>query len=207
MVVEAYRDAYPAIAGTRTPSGFGRRGGLWKAIERAAQGAVEEGRERTAGYCRFNYDDDGHLLVELPSGRVMVYRNARLVRSWNETYQYEQTQLVYDAPKKPGERTYGGLLVENVVSAISRDLLAASMLACEREELPIVLHVHDEIVIEVPQAAAEASLRRLLEIMSTPPAWAEGFPIEVEGYCTERYLKSPPAGSLHGRARNGRLLG
>jgi hypothetical protein len=61
----------------------------------------------------------------------MVYRNARLVHSWNETYQYEQTQLVYDAPKKPGERTYGGLLAENVVSAISRDLLAASMLTCE----------------------------------------------------------------------------
>ena len=210
-VVEAYRDAYPAIAGTRAPSGFGRRGGLWKAIERAAQGAVEEGRERTAGFCRFNYEDDGqilakHLLVELPSGRVMVYRNARLVHSWNETYQYEQTQLVYDAPEQPGERTYGGLLAENVVSAISRDLLAAAMVTCEREGLPIVLHVHDEIVVEVPHAEAEASLRRLLEIMSTPPSWAAGFPIEVEGYCTERYLKSPPVGSLHGRARNGRLL-
>src|SRR5581483_4567382 len=71
------------------------------------------------------------------------------------------------------EATYGGKLVENLVSGICRDLLAGAMLACERAVLPVVLHTHDELVCEVPAAGTNASLRQLVEIMSSPPAWAK----------------------------------
>ncbi len=81
--------------------------------------------------------------------------------------------------------------------------MASALVQCEREGLPVVLHVHDEIVLEVPTTQAETALRRLLEIMSTPPNWATGFPIEVEGFIASRYVKSPSAGRDVMRGRQG----
>jgi hypothetical protein len=132
--------------------------------------------------------------------------------------------LVYDAPgrdeggvRKKGARqgkgghgweetTYGGKLVENITQSVCRDLLAESMLRCEQAGLPVVLHAHDEVVVEASAAGAEDALRRQLTIMSRPPAWAEGFPIEVEGFTTFRYLKGPPPGSLTAKARDGVVI-
>jgi hypothetical protein len=103
------------------------------------------------------------------------------------------------------ETTYGGKLVENIVQAICRDLLAEAMLRCERANQPIVLICHDEICTEVPAEKGEKSLRQLLEIMSTPPEWARGFPVEVEGYISTRYAKAPIPKSPTFKARNGRV--
>jgi len=129
--------------------------------------------------------------------------------------------LVYDSPagrtaaggarkgRAPGSvatATYGGKLVENVVQAACRDLLAAALLACEREGLAVVLHVHDEIVCETAALRAERDLRRLAELMSSPPSWAEGLPVEVEGHAGERYLKSAPAGAMTVKARGGEVV-
>jgi DNA polymerase len=134
----------------------------------------------------------------------MVYRNARLIDMRNG----KRPAIVFDSPnpKHPNEITYGGKLAENVVSAICRDLLVAAIVECERQNLPVAMHVHDEIVLEVPAERADESLQQLLLIMSTPPAWAAGFPIEVEGFYAERYYKSPPAGSRSIRARQGLIL-
>jgi DNA polymerase bacteriophage-type len=93
-----------------------------------------------------------------------------------------------------------------VVQADRGDLLVAALLGCERQGLPVVLHVHDEVVVEVPAEEAEDAVRRLADIMSAPPAWAEGFPLGVETFSSERYLKSPPAGSSKAKARNGQVL-
>jgi len=81
--------------------------------------------------------------------------------------------------------------MENLVQALCRDMLAASMVQCEREGLPVVLHVHDELVCEVPGDRAGAALRRMGEIMSVSPAWAPDFPVRVEGYTGYHYTKSP----------------
>ena len=113
--------------------------------------------------------------------------------------------IIYDHPKTGEAHLYGGKIAENVVQAICRDLLVAAMLECERHGLPVVLHVHDEIVIEVPEAEAKAALQTLAVIMSTPPAWAMGFPIEVEGFAAERYLKVRKGG-LQSKARGGLIL-
>ncbi len=114
--------------------------------------------------------------------------------------------IKFDSPTAKNITTYGGKLTENLVSAICRDLLAAALVRCEREGLPVVLHVHDEIVVEVPLSQADDALRRLLTIMSTPPNWATGFPIEVEGFWAHRYFKAPPAGHQSHKALLGRLL-
>jgi DNA polymerase len=111
--------------------------------------------------------------------------------------------VIYDDPKRPDCETYGGKLTENIVQAICRDLLARSLIECERRGLCVVLHVHDEIVVEIPAGYAKTALRELAIVMSTPPDWAEGFPIEVEGYVAERYVKSRAPGTLTVKASNG----
>jgi DNA polymerase len=211
-VVEGYRDAYPAIAGYKVQhSEFSRReGGVWRDVENAAMAAILTGEVGTAAHCELSRAPAA-LVIQLPSGRKIRYRNAR-IEDVVPPYQRQlglpenpRPAIVYDNPQRGKESTYSGKLVENIVQAICRDLLACGMLACEREGLPVVLHVHDEIVVEVPDRKADSALRRLVEIMSTPPEWAKGFPIAVEGFVTERYWKTPPKGSSVVKARNGRV--
>jgi len=203
QVVERYRDTYPAIAGRKVCDGgrVFRVGGIWKDVEQAARNAITSGVVCAAGRCRFEAVA-GNLCVTLPGGRTMYYRNARLEYS-NEDY---RSSIVYDLPDRPREYTYGGKLVENIVQAICRDLLASALVRCERAGLPVVLHVHDEIIIEVPASQADPSLQLMLQIMSTPPNWATGFPIDVEGFVAPRYFKSPVDGAQTVTFRNGQFV-
>ena len=189
-IVQGYRNAYPAIIG------------LWRGIEQAAMDAVRNQTPSSVGRCHIQFWDKS-LCITLPSRRVIYFRNVRLEYRIPVRGGEPRETLIFDAPKKGSETTYGGKLVENVVQAICRDLLAATIVRCEQEELPVVLHVHDEVVIEAPEAHSTAALHRLLQIMSTPPSWAAGFPVEVEGFVASRYLKSPPAGSPTATYRNG----
>jgi DNA polymerase len=212
-VVEGYRDAYPKIAGVKTTLGDRemRTGGLWKDVEAAARQAILTGTPHEAGRCTFLREGTA-LLIRLPSGRRLTYRNARIeqaVPAYCHSLglpERPKPTIVFDNPKKLGSHAYGGLLVENMVQAICRDLLVAAILECERRGLPVVLHVHDEIVVEVPAAEAEASLRQLALIMSRPPGWATGFPVEVEAYAAERYFKGAPNGAPVAKARDGQIL-
>ncbi len=202
QVVEAYRDRYCAIAGRKNQYGQ-REGGLWRDVERAARGAVNGFGPAVAAKCRF-IRDGGDLVVQLPSGRRMFYRDAKIIGLANSGN--FDSRLTFVSPRGNREETYGGKLTENIVQAICRDLLANALVVCERKGLPVVLHVHDEIILEVRAEQATNATRQLLEIMSTPPAWAKGFPIEVEGYWAERYVKLPPAGQFSLRARQGQVL-
>jgi DNA polymerase len=212
QVIEGYRDTYPAIAGAKTAAGTGRRrNGIWQRAEAAARRAIETGQEVDAGRCQFSRESDA-LVVRLPSGRRLCYRNARIegripnYPGRTDLNPQPQPTLVFDSPQKPSESTYGAKLVENIVQGICRDLLVAAMQNCERAGLPIVLHVHDELVAEVPGENAEMLLRQFVEIMSGIPSWAEGFPVEVEGYLSERYQKYPGAGAATFQARNGQFI-
>jgi DNA polymerase len=168
--------------------------------------AVSEGGIHRAGRCAFVLDC-GVLVVTLPSGRQLRYRNARIedrIPGYAKAYHTTRTKptLVYTGPR--GEAMlYGGKITENIVQAICRDLLATALVRADAAGLRPVLHVHDEIVCEVPAADATHGLQSLVDIMTEPPTWATGFPIGVEGFAAPRYQKGAPTGWPTAKKRSG----
>lgn len=90
-------------------------------------------------------------------------------------------------PCRNGQGAYGGLWVENIVSGIARDLLAEAMQRVEAASYPIVLHVHDELVCEVPKGFG--GLEEFTRLMTRKPAWALDLPIAAKAWSGSRYCK------------------
>jgi DNA polymerase len=208
--IEKFRAAYPHVAGFLVGLLDGktmRRDGLWHHYHEAALHAVAKKTVVEMNRCLFGFDGRC-MVIQLPSGRELVYRQARVedrIPAYCAILRLParpKPTVVYNGPK--GEATlYGGKITENVVQALCRDLLASALLRLEATGLPVVLHVHDEMVCEVPAAQADETLHRMAQIMSTPPAWADGFPVKVEGYACERYVKSPFKGCPEVKYLNG----
>jgi len=107
---------------------------------------------------------------------------------------WEVDKIIYwgmDQVKKIWTRidTYGGKLVENIVQAIARDILADSMKRLNNAGYAIAMHVHDEVVADIPSYDAEDDLRVMCNIMGEPISWAEGLPLAADGYLTKYYKK------------------
>jgi DNA polymerase len=147
---------------------------FWRDLEVAYIRALRnKGKEFTAG--KITYLADGkHLWYCLPSGRVLCYPFARFEDDGGITYAKASWKPAADAKEWPRARLWPGLACENVTQAAAHDLLREAL----RRLDDVVLHVHDEIVIETDEP--EAAKARLEEVMTTPPAWAEGLPLDVE---------------------------
>lgn len=174
--VESYRASRPAIAGR--PDGLWAR--LHDAVGRAAidgESGIEIGRGVIV-----DGSTSGHVSIRVPSGGRLQYRRTRVVAG---DYGPE---VVWESPRGP-RRLYGGSLTENVVQRIARDLLADALIRTEVAGLPVVLHVHDEIVCEVPEDDAEAAAPRLEQIMAAAPSWAYGLPLRAEAHVATRFGK------------------
>lgn len=89
----------------------------------------------------------------------------------------------------PRYKWYGGALFQNSVQGIARDILAQAVLNLEAAGLPVILHVHDEVILEVDEATADQDFTKAVQIMSTAPDWAPGIPLAVEGHVLDRYEK------------------
>ncbi|NTZ20909.1 hypothetical protein EXW96_26340 [Paenibacillus sp. JMULE4] len=161
---------------------------LWYAAEEAAITAV---REKTTVKLkhgvRYRYES-GMLFADLPSGRSLAYVNPRIKPDPN----YDKDGLVFDGmdqvkKKWMSHRTYGGRLVENLVQAIARDCLAESLMRLDAKGYRIVMHVHDEVVLEVP--VGTGSVEEVTEIMSQPIEWAPGLPLTAAGFECDFYQK------------------
>jgi DNA polymerase len=163
---------------------------LWRRLDDAAMAAVRRPNNDTVyGSIKFRCEKDW-LLVRLPSGRKLFYREPRIVEQAGPFG--SRPALAYMAVssftrKWQQERTFGGKLTENIVQGICRDLLASAMLALEPRGYPVIASVHDEVICEVPLDTG--SQKEMIEIMCKVPDWAKGFPIAAEAKEGIRYGK------------------
>jgi len=161
---------------------------FWYNIDRAALIAVRErGRVVRCGSIAFK-STGAFLLLKLPSGRKISYPQPRAV---GDAERQHVTFLDNAAGQftecRGGQGAHGGLWTENIVSGIARDLLAEAMLRIEADGYPIVLHVHDEIVAEVPEGFG--STEEFTHLMTRKPAWALELPIAAKAWTGKRYTK------------------
>jgi DNA polymerase len=160
----------------------------WQLLENAYMRAMRNpGHEFSAGRVTYLYDKL-HLWYMLPSGRVLNYPFARLEED-GVSYLKAAWKPAADATEWPRARLWRGLACENITQATANDLLRESLRELDRRGLSTVLHVHDEIVLECPEDAADATVATLRSVMCTAPAWAEGFPLKADVKVMKRYGK------------------
>jgi DNA polymerase bacteriophage-type len=153
----------------------------WAALEESYTRAMRnKGREFKAGRITYLFDGQ-HLWYALPSGRILCYPYAKL-ESEGVSYAKAAWKPAQDAKEWPRARLWKGLACENVTQAVANDLLRHSL----RQLDDVVLHVHDEIVVETTDPEAAENLKR---VMCTAPAWADGLPLAAEVETMKRYGK------------------
>jgi DNA polymerase len=153
----------------------------WSALEEAYTRAMRnKGREFKVGRITYLFDGQ-HLWYALPSGRILCYPYAKL-ESEGVSYAKAAWKPAQDAKEWPRARLWKGLACENVTQAVANDLLRHSL----RQLDDVVLHVHDEIVVETADPEAAENLKR---VMCTAPAWADGLPLAAEVETMKRYGK------------------
>ncbi|CQR71657.1 DNA polymerase I [Sporomusa ovata DSM 2662] len=161
---------------------------LWYATENAAVTAVREKTTvKLAHGVQYRYEA-GILFADLPSGRSLAYVNARVKPDPN----FGKDGIVFEGmdqikKKWMPQRTYGGRLVENLVQAIARDCLAVSMMRLDAEGYKTAMHIHDEVVLDVPIEAG--SLQHVTTVMGQPIDWAPGLPLSAAAYECNFYQK------------------
>lgn len=162
---------------------------LWRTVELAARTAIEEHRTiRLKNGIAFGYIN-GNLFIKLPGGRKLCYWNTRLKLDPRDGREHIVYMGVNQETKQWGEtETYGGKLVENIVQATARDCLAISMQRVAALGYNIVMHVHDEIIVDCPIEDTGA-MERINACMAEPIPWAPGLPLRGDGYETPFYMK------------------
>lgn len=184
-IKNAWREAHPAIVN------------FWYSLENAAMDAVAHPGQTfvagsTLGRCITYLKKGSFLFCKLPSGRVLTYPYARLKEKetpWGAMKEQIHYMKVDQKTRKWQETSlYGGLLSENVTQAVSRDILAEALVRVDAQGYPIVMHVHDEIVVEVEESR-RWDLSLFEAYVMQAPTWAVGLPIAVEGWRGRRYRK------------------
>lgn len=164
---------------------------LWTIVERAARIAIEERRPVKVRGITYRYSK-GNLFATLPSGRSICYYGARIEENAD---QWGRSSIVYQGVDQTTKRwgkteTWGGKMVENLVQAIARDCLAVAMQRVTALGYQIVMHVHDEMIVDVPRAwNPETALARINKIMGSEIDWAPGLPLRGDGYICDFYKK------------------
>ena len=164
-LIDAWRAANPNIVA------------FWTALDRAARTVIRRKETARAGKVTLYWQDD-KMLIRLPSGRNLCYLSPHFTVN-----RFGSDAIGYYAPNAAGQmveqETFGGKLTENVTQAIARDILAHAMQNLEAAGYPIVFHVHDEAVMEVPKG--QGSVEEACRIMAIPPDWAKELPLRADG--------------------------
>ena len=176
-VVDSWRNANPKIVK------------LWRLCEIAVRTAIEEHRTvRLQHGLEFSYINH-NLFIKLPGGRKLCYWDTKLKMDPRDGREHIVYMGVNQETKQWGEtETYGGKLVENIVQATARDCLAVAMTRVSKLGYKIVMHVHDEMIVDVPVEDTGA-LDTINACMAEPIDWAPDLPLKGDGYETTFYKK------------------
>ena len=131
-------------------------------------------------------DQQDEFSIDLPSGRSLNYGRLQAVSQKGRT---QYVAMMNKHSKKMPVKVYGGLLAENASQALARDIFCDMLCRIHDAGLKIIFHVHDEVVLEVPEETANLDLQRVIKIMSTPPEWIPDIPLAAEGSILTKYTK------------------
>lgn len=170
-IVDSWREANPNIVS------------LWWDIDAVVKRVVKTRTKEKYKSLVISYEK-GILFIELPSKRRLAYPKAKIGinRFGGESIVYEGIVV---GNKWDKIESYGGKFVENIVQAIARDILAETMMRLEKKGFNIVMHIHDEVVIE----SDSSSIEEVNQIMSVVPEWAPGLILDADGFESEFYKK------------------
>ena len=168
---------------------------LWYKVDAAAVQVITQGGSVGVNGLVFAHEWDAvqntdYMTIALPSGRKLYYNAPQIgVNQWgNPSISY----MGMDQTTKKWKRieTYGGKLVENCVQAVARDCLAQAIEHLEAAGMPVIFHIHDEVVIDIkPFASNDEMLAKTVEIMSRPIPWAPGLPLGADGWVGKFFKK------------------
>lgn len=175
-VVDIWRESNPNIVK------------FWYDAENAVKNTISTRKRNVIRDGIEAYWQRGILWLTLPSGRALAYPRARVVQhdKWEGA-----TQIVYGEVESTGkwryQETYGGRLVENITQAVARDCLARALKRLHDEGYYTVMHVHDEIIVEVDKN--DDALPRIQAVMGEDIPWAKGLPLTADGFYCDFYTK------------------
>lgn len=159
---------------------------FWKTVENAAFDAIN-GKPSKIKHGIIFVKEAGILFVGLPSGRRIAY-----VKPQIGTNKFDRPAITYMGMNQTSNKwerleTWGGKLTENIVQAFARDCLAESIIRLEQRGFEVNFHVHDEVILDVPEGVSSAE--EVSAIMCEPVAWADGLPLNADGYECNFYMK------------------
>lgn len=174
-LVKSWRNANPKITK------------FWWDVDKAAKKAIHEKTTVCMQHGIKCIYDPGVLFIQLPSGRKLSY-----IRPKIEPGPYDKDIITYEGMEQTSKQwttleTYGPKLVENIVQAIARDCLAEAMFKVTAAGYDIVMHVHDEIIMDVPKD--KGSVEEICDIFGQSIEWAKGLPLRADGYECDYYMK------------------
>lgn len=181
-LVQKWRDANPHIVA------------LWRETENAALAAMQGAPTWVQGKVRFALEttpgSELHFLTALlPSGRKLFYFRPHLSQNRFGRPCLHYMGVAQQSRKWETMETYGGKLVENLVQGIARDLLCEKIEALEAQGYPVVFSVHDEVIVERPASNVHADFESVKSIMSESISWAQGLPLNADGWVGDYYTK------------------
>ena len=170
---------------------------MWYTVFRAAEEAIKTRKRADVAHGMYYWYKSGILFAHLPSGRDIAYARPAIKQgTFGKELEYDGSSSEKDEGghlKYSGGwgrvSAWGGKLFENLIQAIARDCLAETMMHLHEKGYQIVMHVHDEVIVEVPKNEAEKHLQVIEDIMGTSLHWAPGLYLTADGFISEYYRK------------------
>lgn len=157
---------------------------FWYLLGRAFEDAITDGKVTTLDRNMKVFKGGSNVYISLPNGRILGYVTPRIKDGQVSFLGLNQTTRKWEWTK-----TWGGKLTENVVQAIARDCLCETLKGCDEIGAKTIMHVHDEVICEVPTEEKETKFKQLLDVMAKPISWAPDLVLVGDGFISDYYKK------------------